>query len=182
LIHGTGVVIPLAVLWLYAVFFKGTPLLGNILVSLLVAYGPLFGALSAIHFNRIIIPALLAFLLNLIREIIKDVQDKEGDERAGIITTASLDSSVVRGIILSCAIIYVLLLFVPYLSHRFHAAYAIACFITVLPLHIFWLWQFKKENWEQRISKLSLYLKMEMVCGLLALLADEIWTIVSKSC
>jgi geranylgeranylglycerol-phosphate geranylgeranyltransferase len=91
--HGFATLAPLVLLGLYAFVFKGTPLAGNIVVSFLVAYALLFGGLTAPRMERLFVPALLAFLLNVAREIAKDLQDKDGDQRAGVITSAALPKS-----------------------------------------------------------------------------------------
>jgi len=97
---------PLAasLLYLYAYDLKKRPLIGNILVSLLTAM-PIFlvavfdflpasteenGPLIREGFRVISYYAVLAFWLNLIREIIKDLEDEKGDRLAGFQTLAIL--------------------------------------------------------------------------------------------
>lgn len=86
-----------ALLYLYATYVKGMLLLGNLLVSLLVAFSLfiiiLFDIFPAITTNIsepqlyaatvILHYALFAFFLNFIREIVKDLQDVNGDKNAG---------------------------------------------------------------------------------------------------
>ena len=89
-----------AMLYLYASYLKGILLVGNIVVSFLVAMSliivGLFDLLPAITpqnqaeqslvFEVILRYALFAFSLNLIREIVKDIQDINGDKKGGINT------------------------------------------------------------------------------------------------
>lgn len=86
-------------LWIYAKNLKRQPLLGNLLVSffcggvaLLVAFSERFqlqelAGKDAIAYQLtmglIWFYALFAFLSNLYREILKDLQDQEGDRKAG---------------------------------------------------------------------------------------------------
>ncbi|MBN1130888.1 MAG: UbiA family prenyltransferase, partial [Chitinispirillaceae bacterium] len=91
--------LPILILLCYTYFLKSTPLAGNIAVSLLVAYALVYGALGAPDIRALTVPAALAFLLNLIREIIKDLQDEPGDRGAGTVTTASLPKRGIRVII-----------------------------------------------------------------------------------
>jgi geranylgeranylglycerol-phosphate geranylgeranyltransferase len=65
--------------WLYNVRGKRTGLPGNLLVSLLAGFTLIFGGLSAGGVKHTLFPALLAFLLHLPREVLKDVQDVAGD-------------------------------------------------------------------------------------------------------
>lgn len=91
------------ILWFYSTTYKRQFLIGNIVVSILIALVPLMVILFEIpllnkaygilmiemraNFNHIIIWvsafAFFAFLLTLIREIIKDVEDYEGDNAYG---------------------------------------------------------------------------------------------------
>jgi len=173
-LHGIAVIFPVVLLWLYASLLKGTPLSGNILVSLLVGYGPIFGGLGAPDHDRLWFPALLAFLLSCCREIVKDVQDVKGDSAAGIVTTAILAQATIKKILAVCALAYVLLLFLPVTFKQFGLVYALICAIIVLPIHFFWIRHIYKSDLEKSASKISALIKWEMVAGLIALLADEI--------
>jgi 4-hydroxybenzoate polyprenyltransferase len=87
-------------LYVYSSYLKGTVLLGNLLISFLVAMSILivaiFDLLPAIipqtrdlqmtFFGIVMDYALFAFLVNLVREIIKDIQDVDGDYKAGMNT------------------------------------------------------------------------------------------------
>jgi geranylgeranylglycerol-phosphate geranylgeranyltransferase len=172
--HGVGVIIPLCLLWLYAAFFKGTRLIGNSIISLLVAYGIIFGGLSGSGLHLLYVPAFLAFTLNISREIIKDIQDLRGDTAAGYATTAVLPARVLRIIIAACGVIYALFVFVPYLTGGFGAAYALCCLFLVVPLHVYWTVIFYKSDWQMSASRISGVIKYEMIAGLFALACDEI--------
>ena len=87
-------------LYVYASYLKQTVLIGNIAVSLLVAMSliivGIFDLLPAItDANRILQLevfkilfgySIFAFLINLLREIVKDIQDIDGDHKAGMQT------------------------------------------------------------------------------------------------
>jgi 4-hydroxybenzoate polyprenyltransferase len=88
-------------LWFYSAYYKRKPLIGNIIVALLIGVLPIYVLLfnlpienyilsdqSNIIYSRyfidvVILVSLLAFLLNLIREVVKDIQDVRGDVRLG---------------------------------------------------------------------------------------------------
>ncbi|MBN1127581.1 MAG: geranylgeranylglycerol-phosphate geranylgeranyltransferase [Chitinispirillaceae bacterium] len=173
-LHAVATLVPLLLLVLYTRYFKGTPLFGNIVVSLLVAYALLFGGLTGPLFNRLLVPAALAFLLNVIREIIKDLQDEPGDRAAGIATTALLPGPALRAVITVLCLAYAGLLFVPWLSRNFGAVYAIVCAAAALPLHLAWFLLFMRATWRIRLPLLSSLIKIEMVAGLAALALDQI--------
>lgn len=94
------------ILWFYASIFKKKPFSGNLLVAFLTA---LSISEIAIYYNpgRLIIHiyALFAFFVNLIREIIKDLEDMKGDAAHGSKTLA-----IVFGIRKTKNVIYLLLL------------------------------------------------------------------------
>jgi|WetSurMetagenome_2_1015567.scaffolds.fasta_scaffold21788_4 geranylgeranylglycerol-phosphate geranylgeranyltransferase len=171
--HGAGAAIPLCLLLAYAFVFKATPLAGNILVSCLVAWGILFGGFLGPGLHRLVAPAGLAFLLNLPREMVKDVQDEKGDKAAGILTTASLPRPVVTAVIAICGLLYAILVTVPYLLHDFGIAYAVVCLVAVAPLHVWWSLLLYGRDWETSAGKISGLLKYEMLAGLAAMALDK---------
>jgi 4-hydroxybenzoate polyprenyltransferase len=89
------------VLWFYSTTFKKKLLSGNILISLLTAWtvlvvyffavnylgGVLMDQVTGDGFHKLLRLALLytsfAFIITLIREVIKDVEDMEGDRKYG---------------------------------------------------------------------------------------------------
>jgi len=171
--HLAGTAIPLVLLTIYTLFLKGTPLLGNILVSALVAYTLIFGGIGSAGLNSIVMPALLAFLINLCREIVKDIQDKKGDDTAGLRTTASLSPNQLTIALLVPATLYVFLMFLPYTLGHFHGIYLVLCAAAVLPLHILWLYWFFKKDSSKTAGRISAVMKVEMLCGLAALALDK---------
>jgi len=65
----------------YNIWLKGTPLLGNIIVSTILGLAFIF---SGACFNQMLgmtIPALLAFGFNVTREFVKDIADIAGDKK-----------------------------------------------------------------------------------------------------
>ncbi len=71
-------------LWLYASGFKKKPFIGNFVVAFLTALVIAEIALIYDPGNRLIyMYAVFAFFINLIREIIKDMEDIRGDEQHG---------------------------------------------------------------------------------------------------
>ena len=73
-----------ALLWFYASGFKKKPFIGNFVVAFLTALVIAEIALIYDPANRLIyMYAVFAFFINLIREIIKDMEDIQGDEHHG---------------------------------------------------------------------------------------------------
>lgn len=91
-----------ALLYIYASYLKGILMVGNLVISALVAMSliivGLFDLLPSITpqnqvaqsaiFRTVLNFALFAFCINFIREIVKDLQDINGDKKGGIDTLA----------------------------------------------------------------------------------------------
>lgn len=88
--------ISMALLWLYTIDFKGRILIGNVIISFLAGLNIFLLAVIDIlpvyavniqqqefAWNSIGLLSLFAFLTTLIRETVKDLEDKDGDNRAG---------------------------------------------------------------------------------------------------
>ncbi len=77
------------ILFLYGRNLKSSVFLGNVAVSYLTASTFVYGALVLQNPLTTVFLALLAFLANVGREIIGDVEDIEGDMKAGMKTLAT---------------------------------------------------------------------------------------------
>ncbi len=67
-------------LYTYSWKLKGTPLYGNIIVALMTGLVPVYGGVAVLKFGLVYYMGLSAFLVNLAREIIKDIEDMKGDK------------------------------------------------------------------------------------------------------
>ncbi len=74
----------------YSRSLKGTVLLGNAAVSVLVASLPVYGGVLAGGVNvKLLMAALMTFFFSLAQEILFTLEDIEGDRAAGLRTTAT---------------------------------------------------------------------------------------------
>jgi geranylgeranylglycerol-phosphate geranylgeranyltransferase len=141
-----ALVIVLPILVLYTSIFKRIPLVGNMAVA--VVLGLVF-VFSEAAFTGVVstmwIPAWLAFGLTLIRELIKDIEDIEGDKLDGARTLP-----VVFGVNKTFYLVYFLIItfcvlcWIPYFNNIYGNIYAIVLLFTVeipLILSIFFLWK-----------------------------------------
>ncbi|NJE08985.1 geranylgeranylglycerol-phosphate geranylgeranyltransferase [Thermococcus sp. M39] len=71
------------VLFIYAWKLKPLPIIGNIMVASLTGVTPLYGAIAVGKIGLAGYLALCAFMVNLAREIMKDIEDIEGDRAKG---------------------------------------------------------------------------------------------------
>ncbi|MCX7727552.1 MAG: UbiA family prenyltransferase [Chitinispirillaceae bacterium] len=174
-IFGIGTIIPLFFLVLYSFIFKSIPILGNIIVSLLVPYSLIFPAMGAPEFWRIFIPCLIAFFLNFSREIVKTIQDKEGDKAAGLVTTAVLSLSFLKGIIVIVNLLCLLLMILQYQMGFSGTLYIILVIAIVIPLNLINFYLVLRYKLTKKIDSISLLYKVEMISGIAALAIDNLW-------
>ena len=71
---------------IYSWFLKGIPLIGNMTISTILGMTFLGSGAAFDSIDLMIVPAALAFGLTMVREVVKDVADMEGDRLAGLRT------------------------------------------------------------------------------------------------
>lgn len=108
----------------YTKLFKGTPGLGNALVSYLVGSALVFGGAAVGAATASLVLAALAALSTFAREVIKDVEDVAGDREEGL-TTLPIAIGERRALVVAVVALGVAILAspVPYLRGTFGVAY-----------------------------------------------------------
>lgn len=117
--------INLVALVAYTEFFKGLPGLGNALVAYLVGSTFLFGAAAVEELgSTTVVLALLAAVATVTREIIKDVEDVDGDRAEGL-NTLPIAIGERRALYVAAGLLVAAVLAspIPYLRGEFGAAY-----------------------------------------------------------
>ena len=131
-----GVSLPLIIA--YNVKLKKYALIGNIIVSLILAMSFIYAGLVFKKTEPLIIPALLAFGLTLIREIVKDLADIKGDKSAGLMTFPIVYGK--KKTIILCTILSLFLgigSFIPFLTGYYNTFYGISLILMVeIPLAV----------------------------------------------
>ena len=164
------VLIAQILLFMYTFSLKGVVLLGNIVVASLTGLACIYAGVVAGHLQPCFIFAGFAFLVNLIREIIKDIEDREGDERNGIITFVSkYGIQKTRALVRVLTILLVLLTCVPVALQMLKLEFFLICMVFVNPLLVFMMKYLSDEDNESKLRKIGNMLKFCMVAGLLAI-------------
>ena len=173
-----AVLAALALLLLYNFYLKRIPLAGNIVIALLSALTFMTGGL-AVNYKWVLglpgplVPAVFAFFFHLVREIVKDVEDIDGDRKAGVKTLPQI-IGVSRSLLTVLALFFVLVLatYVPVLTGWFGRAYEILV-VYVVDLPLLLLLIFVWGNPSAVMLKIGSYaLKAGMVLGLAALIVS----------
>jgi geranylgeranylglycerol-phosphate geranylgeranyltransferase len=108
----------------YTQVFKGTPGAGNALVAYLGGSTFLFGGAAVGNADAVVVLFLLAALSTFTREVIKDVEDRAGDEAEGLVTLPiAIGERRSLGIGVAALAVAVLASPVPYLLGTFGLPY-----------------------------------------------------------
>lgn len=159
------------VLYLYASTLKSTPLIGNLAVGFMTGFGFVFGGF-AINNPTIILTSLylgfFAFVMTTARELVKDIEDIEGDKADGAKTLPILYGEKIPAalafilIIIDCALCPLL-----YFNNIFGFYYLIIIAIAVL-LFIYSAILIIKNQDRQTAAKVSKNLKIGMLIAFVA--------------
>lgn len=153
---------------LYSRALKRVPLVGNIAVSAVASTPFLMGGFSQEKYLLSLIPTALAFLLHLAREIVKDVEDADGDRLAGMATLAvragpRVSLNVARGVLISL----IGLAAVPFALRVYGWGYAaVVIVMDILLIRIVVL--MARDRGVSGAGRISEGLKLVMALGLLA--------------
>ncbi len=182
-----------ALLWLYSTNFKKQLLTGNIVISLLTAWTILiiffskvslseaFGAGNASHyklFRIAILYAGFAFIISLIREAIKDMEDMEGDSKYGCKTMPvawgvnATKVYVAVWLIVLLAILIIIQVYILQFKWWLPVAYGMVAILLPLVLILFKL---KKSTSVQQFHQLSSMTKLVMFTGILSMIFFYFW-------
>ena len=164
------VIITSLVLFLYSKYLKRIPLVGNITVAFLTGIVFIYGGIAVENYETAIIPALFAFLINLIREIVKDMQDVKGDEKAGAVSFPikyGLQKSKILSLVVS--ILLIILTVYPFIFQLYKIEYFIIVMVIVNPLLIYSVKILFEDHSEKNLIKISNILKLNMIFGLIAI-------------
>ena len=99
----------------YAFWLKRTPFIGNLVVSGLTAVTFVAGGVAIDSVQGTLVPAIFAFLFTGAREIIKDIEDTEGDLRNSVKTLAILNPRFAVGTAVGFMALVILFSPIPYL-------------------------------------------------------------------
>lgn len=159
------------VLYLYAYRLKSTPLIGNLAVGFMTGFGFVFGGFS-INNPTIIMTSIFlgffAFVMTTARELVKDIEDMEGDKSEGAKTLPILYGEKITAtlafilIIIDCALCPLL-----YFFNVFGIYYLIVIAIAVL-LFLYSAVLIIKNQERQTAAKVSKYLKIGMLIAFVA--------------
>lgn len=164
------VVFSTILLFLYSYKLKKIPLFGNIIIAFLTGMAFIYGGAAVNNIYYSIVPAVFAFLINFIREIVKDMEDIDGDLKNGVKTFPILYGfSPAKKIILFLTLILIVFTFYPFLKSIYKIEYLFIVMILVNPVLIFILFSIFRNDTKKNLNKISFILKLDMIFGLTAI-------------
>lgn len=176
-------------LWFYSTTFKKKLLAGNIIISLLTAWVvmvvgfvthyrmitdiPYFGAVNASRLLRFtFLYAGFAFIICLVREVVKDIEDMPGDAKYGCRTMPILwgvhVSKVFAGTWLTVLTASLVIVFAYVLQLRWWVTAAYCLIFVIVPLLVMLRRLFNAETTKD-FHRLSNMIKMVMFMGILSM-------------
>lgn len=159
------------ILYLYAYKLKSTPLIGNLAVGFMTGFGFVFAGFSLNDPNIILTSIYLgffAFVMTTARELVKDIEDMEGDKAEGAKTLPILYGEKITAIlafiliIVDCALCPLL-----YYINIFGFYYLIVIAIAVI-LFIYSAILIIRNQDRTTAAKVSKYLKIGMLIAFVA--------------
>ena len=141
-------------------------------MALLTALAFIMGGIAVGNIQGTFVPAVFAFLINLVRELVKDMQDVEGDKKSGFNTMpVRYGINNVKIIVMfNIFIIIAFTLFVWQLK-LYKMPFSLITLLLVDPVFVFILRYLFINNLNRNLNKISLLLKLNMVLGLCAIVA-----------
>jgi geranylgeranylglycerol-phosphate geranylgeranyltransferase len=155
---------------LYSYKFKRMVLIGNFVVSLATGMAFIYGGMSVDRVEGTVFPALFAFFFHFGREIIKDLQDVQGDGVNAANTLAVIYGT--RAALIVTSIIFMLLIvltLIPYISGLYGKVYLIIVLCGIYPVIFYVLYKCWKSPVPATLGKMSNLLKVDMLIGLMAI-------------
>ena len=177
-------------LWFYSTNFKKNFLVGNVVISVLTAW-----SIAVVYFSKFTIQGLMhpqindsanlrffklmilysafAFVLTLVRETLKDMEDMEGDERFGCQTLPIVwglkptKVYITVWLVVLVAILSFIQLYVLPFGWWFSILYCLL--LVIMPLVVV-LFKLNKSYTSSDFRKLSSYIKFTMLAGILSML------------
>ena len=128
-----GVVVAVPIMIFYSTHFKRKCIIGNLAVAFILGLAFLFAGASFDNLKPMWIPMILAFGLTLIRELVKDLADVDGDKQMGLHTFPIVfgTKKSVQLIVALCILVGIGSV-IPYLIGYYGKGYIISLLIGVL--------------------------------------------------
>jgi geranylgeranylglycerol-phosphate geranylgeranyltransferase len=154
----------------YDLALKRVPVAGNVAVSGISGMALLYGGVAANRVEATLMPAGFAFLFHLGREIVKDIEDVQGDAAVGAESVAVAWG--IRPALITATAVYLTLIAltpIPFWQEGYSWLYLLLALCPVDAILLYALLSMWRDRSRQNLLRLDGLLKLNMVFGLLAL-------------
>ena len=168
--------ISIPILIAYSACFKRQPLIGNLTVSFMLGLAFIYVGSAFGNIKATLVMAVLAFGFTLIREIVKDLEDMEGDaqDKARTLPLVWGESKTLALVLLLMGV-FVVLDTLPFFLGVYNHIYLWMVIMGInLPLFVFAFILWRKPN-KKNYSRTQLFLKLDIFVGLAALYFGQIF-------
>ena len=153
----------------YARWLKRIPLVGNLVVSGLTALTFISGGVAIDSLQGTLIPAIFAFLFTTAREIIKDLEDTEGDSKNDVKTLAILNPQLAVQTAIGFMALVILFSPIPYLFAAYPWYYLVAVVLGVDLVLIGCAIRLLRDNSRESCATIQHWMKWDIFVGLAAI-------------
>ena len=158
---------------IYSLRLKLMPFWGNFCIAFILGLAMIYSASAFGKVSVGIIPASFAFLINLIREIVKDIEDMEGDKLRQARTLPLLYGvNRVRIILAGLSLILIIIIPFPWIYNIYNSYFLVICLLFVsLPLTVIFILLIINKH--LNFTKISNTLKISILSGLIAIMVGS---------
>ena len=130
--NATGIaILVFLALMSYAFWLKRTPFVGNLVVSGLTGLTFIAGGVAIDSVRGTLVPAIFAFLFTAAREVVKDIEDTEGDLKNNVKTLAVLNAQLAVKTAIGFMLLVILFSPIPYLFGWYSWHYLVTVILGV---------------------------------------------------
>jgi geranylgeranylglycerol-phosphate geranylgeranyltransferase len=166
-------VLAVVLLYFYSARLKRTVLIGNFVIGLMTGMAFIYGGVVVGRIEHALVPAIFAFLVNLARELLKDVEDMEGDRREHAMTLP-IKYGVVTALVLATISLLVLIgaTIAASILALYNSAFSFIVLVAdcLICVSIILMW---RDHTSITMRSVSTILKIIMIIGLISIIAGS---------
>ncbi len=155
----------------YSITLQKMPFFKNVTIAFIA--GLLFVYIGVVtgNIDAVLFPARFAFLITLLREIVKDAEDREGDLRNGLTSLAILIGEKRTQLVSqTIAAVLIMVCILAYTTHALSIYYFIIVMMTVCPMLFYVIVVLGRSTLFVEATRLSRIIKLAMFAGFLAIM------------
>jgi len=160
------------IIFFYSYFLKNIPLVGNFTVSVFTGMIFIFGASTVGYYSNALFPFIFAFMINMVREVVKDIEDIEGDSAENVRTfPVVFGIEPARKLSILIAVLLIIVTFIPFILRVYRIEFLVVIAVSVAPALVSVIRDITRAKEKKDWGRISQHLKLIMILGILAIIA-----------